>query len=107
SIVENQLIGLHYIYAQLWGWSGRQGFLSIWQIGTAVTSAGSTEGVENPFYQYADLNPENGGVSYLCERSYQFINNANTIINAVGEHNPAAAAEARLFRAYAYNTLVT
>ena len=107
SIVENQLIGLHYIYAQLWGWSGRQGFLSIWQIGTDVTSAGSTEGVENPFYQYADLNSENGGVSYLWERSYQFINNANTIINAVGEQNPAAAAEARFFRAYAYNTLVT
>ncbi|MBD1432184.1 RagB/SusD family nutrient uptake outer membrane protein [Sphingobacterium sp. DN00404] len=107
SIVENQLIGLHYIYAQLWGWSGRQGFLSCWQIGMDITSAGATEGVENPFYQYADLNSENGGVSYLWERSYQFINNANTIISSVGDENPAAAAEARFFRAYAYNTLVT
>lgn len=107
STIENQLIGLHYIYAQLWGWSDRQGFLSCWQIGMDITSAGSTEGVENPFYQYADLNSENGGVSYLWERSYQFINNANTIISSVGEDNPAAAAEARFFRAYAYNTLVT
>src|SRR5690606_14390579 len=47
------------------------------------------------------------GSILLMERSYQFINNANTIINAVGEQNPAAAAEARFFRAYAYNTLVT
>ena len=107
TIVENQLLGLHYIYAELWGWSARQGFLSCWQVGMDITSAGATEGVENPFYQYADLNSENGGVSYLWERSYQFINNANTIISSVGEENPAAAAEARFFRAYAYNTLVT
>ncbi|PRD48180.1 RagB/SusD family nutrient uptake outer membrane protein [Sphingobacterium haloxyli] len=107
STVENQLVGLHYIYAQLWGWSGRQGFISCWQIGMDITSAGSTEGVENPFYQYADLNSENAGVSYLWERSYEFINNANTIISSVGEENPAAAAEARFFRAYAYNTLVS
>lgn len=107
SIVENHLIGLHYIYAQLWGYSGRQGFLSCWQIGMDITSAGSTEGVENPFYQYADLNSENAGVSYLWQKSYEFINNANTIIRDAGTDNLAAAAEARFFRAYAYNMLVT
>ncbi len=107
STIENQLIGLHYIYAQLWGMSGQQGFLSCWQIGMDITSAGSTQGVENPFYQYADLNSENGGVSYLWTKSYELINNANTIIKSAGEENPKAAAEARFFRAYAYNTLVT
>lgn len=107
STIENQLLGLHYIYAELWGWSARQGFLSCWQIGMDITSAGATEGVENAFYQYADLNSENDGVSYLWERSYQFINNANSIINSVGDENPVAAAESRFFRAYAYNTLVT
>jgi hypothetical protein len=107
STIENQLIGLHYIYAELYGYSGRQGFLSIWQIGMDITSAGATEGVENPFYQYADLNSENGGVSYMWNKSYEFINNANAIIKSVGETNPAAAAEARFFRAYAYNNLVT
>ncbi|MBE8721518.1 RagB/SusD family nutrient uptake outer membrane protein [Sphingobacterium pedocola] len=107
STIENQLIGLHYIYAELYGYSGRQGFLSIWQIGMDITSAGSTEGVENPFYQYADLNSENGGVSYMWIKCYEFINNANGIIKSVGESNPAAAAEARFFRAYAYNMLVT
>lgn len=107
STIENQVLGLHHIFAELWGWSGRQGFTACWQIGTDITTAGSTEGVENPFYQYADLNPENAGVNYLWQKSYEFINNANIIIEAVGDNNPKAAAEARFFRAYAYNILVT
>lgn len=105
--IEAQVIGLHRIFAELWGYSGRQGFLSCWQIGTDITSAGATEGVENPFYQYADLNQENGGVGYLWQKSYDFINHANVIISAVGENNVKANAEARFFRAYAYNILVT
>ncbi|MGE8243995.1 MAG: RagB/SusD family nutrient uptake outer membrane protein, partial [Sphingobacterium sp.] len=107
TTVENRLLGLHYNFAQLWGYSGRQGFLSSWQIGTDITSAGSTEGVENPFYQYADLNSENGSVSFLWEKCYAFINNANLVIDGVGDSNPKATAEARFFRAYAYNMLVT
>lgn len=107
STIENRLLGLHLNYGQLWGWSGRQGFTACWQIGTDIASAGATEGVENPFFQYADLNPENGGVSYLWQKSYEFINNANSIIKAVESDDPAAAAEARFFRAYAYNILVT
>ncbi|RKD17120.1 starch-binding protein [Pelobium manganitolerans] len=107
STIDNQLLGLHHTFAELWGYSGRQGFLACWQIGMDITSAGSTEGVENPFYQYKDLNPENGGVNYLWQKCYEFINNANIIIESVGDSNPKAAAEARFFRAYAYNILVT
>lgn len=105
--IEAQVIGLHLTYAELWGMSGQQGFLSCWQIGTDITSAGATQGVENPFYQYANLNSENAGVSYLWQKCYDFINHANVIIAAVGETNVKAAAEARFFRAYAYNMLVT
>jgi SusD family. len=105
--IEAQVIGLHRTFAELWGWSDRQGFLSCWQIGTDITSAGATEGVENPFYQYANLNSENAGVSYLWQKCYDFINHANVIIAAVGENNVKASAEAKFFRAYAYNMLVT
>ncbi len=105
--IQAQLVGLHRIFAELWGYSGQQGFLSCWQVGTDISSAGSTQGVENPFYQYADLNSENAGVSYLWEKCYDFINHANVIIAATGDNNQAANAEARFFRAYAYNTLVT
>lgn len=105
--VEAQVMGLHRTFAELWGWSGRQGFLSCWQIGMDITSAGASEGVENPFYQYADLNEENAGVGYLWQKCYEFISNANLIISAVGEENTVASAEAKFFRAYAYNILVT
>ncbi|MDR0748762.1 MAG: RagB/SusD family nutrient uptake outer membrane protein [Tannerellaceae bacterium] len=107
ATVDAELVGLHRIFAELWGYSSQQGFLSCWQIGTDVCSAGATQGVENPFYQYADLNSENAGVKYLWEKSYEFINNANLIIAAVGDDNKPAGAEARFFRAYAYNTLAT
>lgn len=105
--VEAQVMGLHRTFAELWGWSSQQGFLSIWQIGMDITSPGATQGVENPFFQYADLNPENEGVRYMWQKCYDFINNANLIIAAVGDENAVANAEARFFRAYAYNTLVT
>jgi hypothetical protein len=105
--IEAQVVGLHWIYAELWGWSDQQGFLSCWQIGTDITSAGATQGVENPFFQYANLNAENAGVKQLWRKCYEFINNANIIIEAAGDEYPALGAEARFFRAYAYNTLVT
>jgi len=107
STFEAQLIGLHRNYADLWGWSDRQGFTSAWQIGMDITSAGATEGVETGFYQYGSLNSDNAAVSWLWTRCYDFINNANIIIAAAGDNNKAANAEARFFRAYAYNILVT
>jgi hypothetical protein len=105
--IEAEILGLHRIYGELWGWSDRQGFLGCWQLGTDVCVAGASEGVEIPFFQYASLDWENGGVSYMWRKNYEFINNANLIISDVGDNNPAATAEARFFRALAYNTLVT
>lgn len=106
--VNAKLIGLHRQYAAIWGWSGRQGFVGCWQVGTDVGSPGDTEGVEVPFYRYAELNSENGGVSFLWEKLYEIINSSNLIIASIGEGGDAAAkAEAMFFRAYAYNMLVT
>ena len=108
SETENRTIGLYYTFASLWGWSSHQGFLSCFQIGTDVASAGDVEGVETPFFQYQQLTEENDGVSWLWEKCYEFINQANQIIAMEGEDgNPAVIAEARFFRAYAYNMLVT
>ena len=106
--IESYLQGLHYIYGQLWGTSGQQGFISCWQIGTDVASAGATQGVEVPFYQYAELNSENAGVDIFWKKSYSIINNANMIIKFEGEDgDKAAIGEAKFFRAYMYNQLVT
>lgn len=106
--VNAKLIGLHRQYAALWGMSGQQGFIGCWQVGTDVGSPGDTQGVENPFYQYRNLNSENAGVSFLWEKLYGIINSSNLIISSLGEDGDAASkAEAMFFRAYSYNTLVT
>lgn len=103
---DAKIVGLHYQYAQIFGWSGHQGFIGIWQDGTDVGSPGDTEGVEVPFYKYQQLNSENAGVTFLWQKLYGIINSANLIINDENV-DPASKGEAELFRAYAYNTLVT
>lgn len=101
-----QVLGLYYKVGQIIGYSGRQGYLGIWQDGTDVGAPGDIEGVEEPFYNYTALNSENGGVSYLWNQLYSIIASANIIINKEG-NNPKHVAEARFFRAWAYEQLAT
>lgn len=103
--VNSKCVGLYYKYGHIWGWEGRQGFVGIWQDGTDVGSPGDTEGVEVPFYKYSELNSENGGVSFLWESLYSMIDAANQIINSQNA-DVKYVAEAKFFRAYAYNMLV-
>ncbi|MBQ3635627.1 MAG: RagB/SusD family nutrient uptake outer membrane protein [Bacteroidales bacterium] len=104
--INAKIVGLHRQFAAIGGWSDRQGFVGCWQDGTDVGAPGSTEGVEVPFYQYADLNSENRGVSYYWEALYDIIGSANIVINDANV-DAASKAEAEFFRAYAYNQLVT
>lgn len=103
---NSKCAGLYYKYGQIWSWSGRQGFIGIWQDGTDVGAPGAVEGVEVPFYKYAELNSENAGVTYLWEKLYSIIDAANQIIATEGTEDKYIA-EARFFRALSYNTLVT
>ena len=96
--VEAKVIGLHYKYADLWGWSDQQGFAGCWQDGTDVGAPGDTQGVEVPFFQYGSLNSENSGVNKLWTSLYSIINSANIIINTE-DVDPAAKGEAEFFRA--------
>lgn len=106
--VESKVVGLYRQYAAIWGMSSQQGFLSCFQVGTDVCSPGQTQGVEVGFYNYPNLNSENAGVSFLWEKLYEIINSANLIIDSQGENgDKAAVAEAKFFRAYSYNMLVT
>jgi hypothetical protein len=103
------VLGLHYKFGQILGYSSNQGYAGIWQDGTDVGAPGDIQGVEQPFYRYAELNSENAGVSFLWNKLYDIINAANQII-ASGEDNSAVVAEvaeAKFFRAYCYNQLVT
>lgn len=107
--VNAKVLGLHYQLGQLLGVSWPQGYWGIWQDGTDVGAPGDTEGTEVPFYQYGQLNAENNGVGVLWNRMYNMINEANQIIadNEGNESAKALVAEAKFFRAYCYNQLVT
>ncbi|RHO67440.1 RagB/SusD family nutrient uptake outer membrane protein [Parabacteroides sp. AF48-14] len=106
--VNAKILGIHYKVGCILGYSSNQGYPGIWQVGTDVGAPGDTQGVENPFYRYAELNSENAGVSYLWTMLYDIINCSNQIITAEEENgDKALVAEAKFFRAWAYNQLVT
>lgn len=105
--VNGKILGLHKRVGNILGVSGWQGYPGIWQDGTDVGAPGDIQGVERPFYQYGELNSENAGVGFLWEKLYQIIAGANLIITNEEQGTDAQRAEARFFRAWAYDQLVT
>lgn len=114
--VEASITGLHYTYGTIWTWADQQGWLSVWQVGTDIATAGNPQGVEKPFYQYNNLTSESKAAEFIWEQCYNLIGNANTLIKSVETNSikgvsqnglNVAEAEARFFRAYSYNILVT
>lgn len=116
--IEASLKGLHYSYGTIWTWSDQQGWLSVWQVGTDVASAAQQQGVEIPYYDYTKLTSSDRASSFIWERCYVLINNANSIISDMESASSTvkglsengkkrASAEAKFFRGYAYNMLAT
>lgn len=113
---EAELIGLYQYQTGTLTYSGAQGWPAVWQVGTDVAnSTAQQQGIEVPYYNYTTLTPTDGAASFIWNRNYALINNANIIVDAaessasklgaVGKRQ--AEAEAKFFRAYAYNTLAT
>ena len=105
--IDAQVVGLHRTFAELWGYSSNQGFIAMFQTGMDICSPGSTQNVEKSCFQYSDFNSSNAGVGWLWNKCYDFINNANIVIAAAKDSLKSSSAEAKFFRAYAYNMLVT
>lgn len=95
-----------------------QGWLACWQIGTDVAYNKSPADLDPwcvPFTNYENLTPADPAVLFTWSWAYKIINNANVIITAVDNpDNKIAQAtknkiegEAKFYRAFAYNTLVT
>ncbi len=92
-----------------------QSLLNVFQVGTDVAINGQNGAEAVPFENYTLLNSEALAVSYYWTWAYKVIANANAII--VGAADPSAilttaernlyTAEAKFYRAYAYNFLVT
>ena len=116
--VEASAIGLYNLYSLFFTKSDQQGWLSVWQVGTDIVWPGQVQGVEVPFYNYEQLNPDNSAVRTTWRFYYDIIENANIIINVIdvrgdeitdltAEEKLAFSAEAKFFRALAYNGLAT
>jgi hypothetical protein len=113
---EASLSGLYNHLSTFFTYSDNQGWPSVWQVGTDVAFATQAQGIEVPYYNYNTLTATDFGASFTWSWCYRMINNTNIIIANI--ENPSLGgmtqnnknsvdAEARFFRAYAYNTLAT
>jgi len=108
------------LYTQMSYWetySDNQGWVSVWQVGTDIAYATpNQQGIEIPYYNYDLLISTDGAAAYTWKWAYQMINNSNNIIYTIENGTVDGLsqsgknkvdAEAKFFRAYAYNLLAT
>ncbi len=115
--VEASEIGLYNLTTGTLTYSSAQGLPSVWQVGTDVANAtAQQQGIEVPYYDYNQLGANDGAASFIWQRNYSLINNTNAIISVTSNSSNTklgpvgkrqAEAEAKFFRAYAYNSLAT
>jgi len=116
--IDASLIGLYNQLSTFFSYSDQQGWPSVWQAGTdiAFVPPSQKQGIEVPYYDYTQLISTDGAASYSWRWAYRMINNANIIVkNAespkftgiTSATKNSYNAEAKFFRAYAYNTLAT
>lgn len=115
--LQASLVGLYNYTTGILTYSSAQGWPSVWQVGTDVANAtANQQGIEVPYYNYATLTSTDAAASYVWGKYYALINNTNIIVDAVegsgvkgltANGKNAVSAEAKFFRAYAYNSLAT
>ena len=115
--LEASLTGLYHDFSLWYTYSGRQGWLCVWQAGTDIAYPVQPEGIEIPYTDYSKLISTDGGAAHTWQWAYTLISDANTIVstihtdatqNAVSEAGRNEdEAEARFFRGYAYEKLAT
>lgn len=112
---EASVVGLHRKFSEYYTFDS-QAWLSVWQVGTDITWPANPQGAENPYYRYELLGPSDPSVRFVWTWAYEIINNANILIKSVEDptvtgmtqtNKNSISAEARFFRAYAYNYLAS
>jgi hypothetical protein len=115
---EASIVGLHNHLSVFFSYSDPQGWPSVWHAGTDISYVPPTQkqGIEVPYYDYNQLISTDGAASYTWGWAYRMINNANIIIKNIENlgaggmsqtNKNSISAEAKFFRAYAYNILAT
>jgi hypothetical protein len=115
---EAAMAGLQAQVRTQYTFAGDQGLIGCMYLGTDMANAIPSQSTAAmlPYFQYNTMSSTDPGAQYYWSWAYQTINNANLIIQAA--ENPAVTAtgagnkayidaEARFYRAYAYNFLVT
>jgi hypothetical protein len=115
---EAAAIGLYNRFSTFLTTTDDQTILGVFQLGTDIAWApmGRSNGDARPYFDYALLTSTDPASRKLWQYLYTLINNANVLIYNSENNNPAGMsqdeidaynAEARFFRAYAYNMLAT
>lgn len=119
---EGAVVGIQSQYA-LWNTMGNdnlnsQGFLCVWQMGTDVAynkAVADLDPFAIPYTNYENLTSTDPAALFVWKWAYNIINNCNVVIANIEKPNLVMGqlnknsinAEARFFRAVAYNTLAT
>jgi hypothetical protein len=112
------VVGIYQHFATLPKSSNDQTFINIWNIGTDIlwAPAGRSNGDARPYFDYAQMNASDAASLKLWRYLYKLINNANNLIASAQQADIAGLSEAdkavyegeaKFFRAYAYDMLVT
>jgi hypothetical protein len=112
------VVGIHQHFATLPKSSNDQTFINIWNIGTDIlwAPAGRSNGDARPYFDYTQMNASDPASLKLWRYLYKLINNANNLIASAQQSTIAGMsdadkavyeAEAKFFRAYAYDMLAT
>ena len=112
---EAAMAGLQSVVREQYTRSDEQGLLGMMQLGTDVAIPGQVQGAEIPYYNYTLLNSQDRASDVMWSWAYRTINNANQIIQGTATapatlrqgYKNRISAEARFFRAYAYDFLAT
>ncbi|UOQ65466.1 RagB/SusD family nutrient uptake outer membrane protein [Hymenobacter volaticus] len=112
---EAAMAGLQSVVREQYTRSDEQGLLGMMQLGTDVAIPGQVQGAEIPYYNYTLLNSQDQASAVMWSWAYRTINNANQIIQGTATapatlrqgYKNRISAEARFFRAYAYDFLAT
>ncbi len=112
---EAGMAGLMSVVRDQYTTTEPQGTLGVMQVGTDVVIPAMPQGVEVPYYNYEKLQSQDPGSLFYWSAAYRIVNNANILIQATATapatlrqgYKNRISAEARFYRAYAYNFLAT
>jgi starch-binding outer membrane protein, SusD/RagB family len=114
---EAAVTGIHQHLATHFKSTNDQTLIGMWQVGTDIVwaPAGRSNGDARPYFDYAQLTASDNASLKVWRYLYKLISNANILIQGSGKEVAGMTeaernvynAEARFFRAYAYEMLVT